>query len=257
MYSYNAGASSFTSPYRFNGKEKDPETGYHYYGARYYQSKFSVWMSVDPLVHETLEPYVYTGNNPVMLVDPDGKRPTITGIDPPDEKRKKTLDIGNEEQFENLLNTVDIIASATNSPSNSQANVGVPGSILSIGIMGTIAADMAGATIAGAIAVVTSPVGLVIIGTIAVAAIAYGIYKFARGRNGHNQRGERGETAKPSGTNNPNKKLKNTRRKGSEPNPGKKWDKRTGKWRADPNARQGIPEEQLPPIAKPKGKKSK
>ena len=101
---------------------------------------------------------------------------------------------------------------------------------------------MAGATIAGAIAVVTSPVGLVIIGTIAVAAIAYGIYKFARGRNGHNQRGERGETAKPSGTNNPNKKLKNTRRKGSEPNPGKKWDKRTGKWRADPNARQGYRE---------------
>ncbi|PTL96724.1 MAG: hypothetical protein DA396_08615 [Bacteroidetes bacterium] len=29
-------------------------------------------MSVDPLAHETLEPYVYTGNNPVMLVDPDG-----------------------------------------------------------------------------------------------------------------------------------------------------------------------------------------
>jgi len=31
-------------------------------------------MSVDPLVHETLEPYVYTGNNPVMLVDPDGRK---------------------------------------------------------------------------------------------------------------------------------------------------------------------------------------
>jgi len=73
MYSYNSGTSNFTSPYRFNGKEKDPETGYHYYGARYYQSKFSIWMSVDPLAHETLEPYVYTGNNPVMLVDPDGR----------------------------------------------------------------------------------------------------------------------------------------------------------------------------------------
>ena len=74
MYSYNAGTSSFTSPYRFNGKEKDPETGYSYYGARYYQSKFSIWMSVDPLAHETLEPFVYTGNNPVMLVDPDGRK---------------------------------------------------------------------------------------------------------------------------------------------------------------------------------------
>src|SRR6056300_865778 len=79
MYSNNSGTSNFTSPYRFNGKEKDPETGYHYYGARYYQSKFSIWMSVDPLAHETLEPYVYTGNNPVMLVDPDGNDVILTG----------------------------------------------------------------------------------------------------------------------------------------------------------------------------------
>jgi RHS repeat-associated protein len=80
MYSYNAGASSFTSPYRFNGKEKDPETGYSYYGARYYQSKFSVWMSVDPLAHETLEPYVFTGNNAIMLVDPDGRKIDLSGL---------------------------------------------------------------------------------------------------------------------------------------------------------------------------------
>ena len=73
MYHYNAGSSSFSSPYRFNGKEKDPETGYHYYGARYYKSKLSVWMSVDPLVHETLEPYIFTRNNPVTFVDPDGR----------------------------------------------------------------------------------------------------------------------------------------------------------------------------------------
>jgi RHS repeat-associated protein len=74
MYSYNAGASSFTSPYRFNGKEKDPETGYHYYGARYYQSKFSIWMSVDPLAHERswLTPYNFVSNNPVLRIDPTG-----------------------------------------------------------------------------------------------------------------------------------------------------------------------------------------
>ena len=80
MYSYNSGTSSFTSPYRFNGKEKDPETGYGYYGARYYQSKFSVWMSVDPLAHETLEPYVYTRNNPILMVDSDGRKPWPVGI---------------------------------------------------------------------------------------------------------------------------------------------------------------------------------
>jgi len=73
MHQYNANTFGFASPYRFNSKEKDEESGLHYYGARYYQSKLSVWMSVDPLAHKTLEPYVFTGNNPIMLVDPDGR----------------------------------------------------------------------------------------------------------------------------------------------------------------------------------------
>ncbi len=74
MYSYNSGTSNFTSPYRFNGKEKDPETGYGYYGARYYQSKFSVWMSVDRLARKypSLTPYNFVANNPINAIDPDG-----------------------------------------------------------------------------------------------------------------------------------------------------------------------------------------
>ena len=79
MHQYNANTFGFSSPYRFNSKEKDAETGLHYYGARYYQSKLSVWLSVDPLAHETLEPYVFTGNNPVMFVDPDGLEVTPPG----------------------------------------------------------------------------------------------------------------------------------------------------------------------------------
>jgi RHS repeat-associated protein len=76
MYEYTAQSTSgsFDSPYRFNGKELDKETGYGYYGARYYQSKLSMWLSVDPLAHKypNMSPYAFTGNNPVMLVDPDG-----------------------------------------------------------------------------------------------------------------------------------------------------------------------------------------
>jgi RHS repeat-associated protein len=78
MYEYTAQSSSgsFDSPYRFNGKELDKETGYGYYGARYYQSKLSMWLSVDPLAHKypNMSPYAFTGNNPVMLVDPDGMK---------------------------------------------------------------------------------------------------------------------------------------------------------------------------------------
>jgi RHS repeat-associated protein len=42
---------SFSSRFRFNGKEWDEETGNYYYGARYYDPKVSVWLSVDPLAH--------------------------------------------------------------------------------------------------------------------------------------------------------------------------------------------------------------
>jgi RHS repeat-associated protein len=69
----NIGDLSIASPYRFNSKEKDQETGLHYYGARYYSSKLSVWMSVDPLAHKTLQPYIFTSNNTLLFIDPDGR----------------------------------------------------------------------------------------------------------------------------------------------------------------------------------------
>ena len=68
----SSSTNSWSSPYRFNSKELDSETGMHYYGARYHHPKLSVWMSVDPLAHQTLEAYQFTGNNPIMRIDPDG-----------------------------------------------------------------------------------------------------------------------------------------------------------------------------------------
>ncbi len=76
LVSVNISKNTYGSlDYRFNGKELDPETGNYYYGARYYNPKISVWLSVDPLAHKypSLSPYVFTGNNPIMLVDPDGR----------------------------------------------------------------------------------------------------------------------------------------------------------------------------------------
>jgi RHS repeat-associated protein len=66
-------SNSWSSPYRFNSKELDPETGMHYYGARYHHPKLSVWMSVDPLAHENLNQYQFTGNSPISFIDPDGR----------------------------------------------------------------------------------------------------------------------------------------------------------------------------------------
>ena len=70
----------FQSPYKFNGKELDKETGLYYYGARYYDPRTSLWLSVDPLVEKYpgLSPYNYCLGNPVRYIDPDGRGP----IDP-------------------------------------------------------------------------------------------------------------------------------------------------------------------------------
>ena len=67
----------------FNGKEKDPESGFHYYGARYYWSELLTgWLSVDPMAdkYPGISPYAYCAWNPVRLVDPDGKFPILPFI---------------------------------------------------------------------------------------------------------------------------------------------------------------------------------
>jgi RHS repeat-associated protein len=94
MHQWNANTYAFTSPYRFNAKELDPETGLAYYGARYYQNKIGVWLSVDPLAMHSFQidksPYVAFWNNPIVFNDPDGRCP-----DCPDPSTAKEGDIVN------------------------------------------------------------------------------------------------------------------------------------------------------------------
>src|SRR5574344_845448 len=75
LYDYRN--TSYNSRYTFSGKERDTETGYSYFGARYYNSDLSIWLSVDPMAdkYPGLSPYTYCANNPVKLVDEDGRFP--------------------------------------------------------------------------------------------------------------------------------------------------------------------------------------
>ena len=66
-------------PFVFTGKEKDEETGYGYFGARYMDHELmTMWLSVDPMSdkYPNITPYAYCNWNPVRFVDPDGRELT-------------------------------------------------------------------------------------------------------------------------------------------------------------------------------------
>ena len=63
-------------PFVFTGKERDEETGYGYFGARYMDHELmTMWISVDPMAdkYPSISPYAYCSWNPVKLVYPDGR----------------------------------------------------------------------------------------------------------------------------------------------------------------------------------------
>jgi len=61
--------------YKFTGKERDDETNYDYFGARYYDSRIGRWLQVDPLVEKYpgWSSFSYCKDNSVISIDPNGK----------------------------------------------------------------------------------------------------------------------------------------------------------------------------------------
>ena len=70
----------WNTPYLFNAKEFDEETGMYYYGARYYDPRLSLWMSTDPKQenYPGIITYCYSVNNPIIVKDPSGKSPVYS-----------------------------------------------------------------------------------------------------------------------------------------------------------------------------------
>ena len=68
----------FDYKYKYNGKEYQDELGLNMYdyGARNYDPAIGKWMNIDPLAefYDKNSPYVYSLNNPVYFLDPDGMR---------------------------------------------------------------------------------------------------------------------------------------------------------------------------------------
>ena len=63
---------SITNPFRFAGQYQDPESGLYYLRARYYDAGTGQFVSQDPLLAATLQPYSYAAGNPLNNTDPAG-----------------------------------------------------------------------------------------------------------------------------------------------------------------------------------------
>ena len=63
--------------FKYQGKERDIETGYDYFEARFYDSAIGRFLQVDPHAeeHTHVNAYNYSFNSPVNIADPSGKCP--------------------------------------------------------------------------------------------------------------------------------------------------------------------------------------
>ena len=61
--------------YKFTSKERESETSYDYFGARYNDARIGRWLSVDPLEEKYpgWSPYHFDGANPIRLQDLNGE----------------------------------------------------------------------------------------------------------------------------------------------------------------------------------------
>ena len=82
--------SVWNTPYLFNAKEFDEETGLYYYGARYYDPRLSLWLSIDPKEekYSNVSTYCYVISNPLKYTDPTGMEIDMTKVRLADEQLK-------------------------------------------------------------------------------------------------------------------------------------------------------------------------
>ena len=79
----------WNTPYLFNAKEFDEETGLYYYGARYYDPRLSLWIGTDPLQEKypNVVTYCFVYDNPLMYIDPTGMGPEDNPKVPSDKEK--------------------------------------------------------------------------------------------------------------------------------------------------------------------------
>jgi RHS repeat-associated protein len=66
-------AASETEPHGYTGQEEESDLGLYHYGARLYLPELGRFLQVDP-AREFANPFSFSGNNPIIFIDPNGKK---------------------------------------------------------------------------------------------------------------------------------------------------------------------------------------
>ena len=71
---------------QYSGKERDKETGWDYFGARYYNPSIGRFNGIDRFAdkYPYFSPYQYAGNNPMSFIDVNGDSLKVTGAEEED-----------------------------------------------------------------------------------------------------------------------------------------------------------------------------
>jgi RHS repeat-associated protein len=77
---YGSPTENLSQPFRFTGREWDPESNLYYYRARNYEATLGRFLNRDPRLTSGRSSYAYVWNDPVLLSDPTGRIPPLVGI---------------------------------------------------------------------------------------------------------------------------------------------------------------------------------
>ncbi len=128
--------ASVNNPWRFSSKRFDPETGFIYFGRRYYDPEIGRWVTPDPAGYaDGPNLYAYVHNKPLIYIDPDGRFAdaiyqavvtSMTGfVEGADYSRSKGYNLDHNEMTEMTQNhkspfcfTMGVMLSETTGPLN-------------------------------------------------------------------------------------------------------------------------------------------
>lgn len=126
---------SANNPWHFSSKRIDPETGFVYFGRRYYSPKVHRWITADPIGYEDgPNLYAYVQNNPLTQFDEYGLYSDSELDRKPNPNRGTKFESGKDRQKnqEKLVNKITEMANTDYANPDCQVNEAIKLSIIAV-----------------------------------------------------------------------------------------------------------------------------